>query len=196
MSRSPHGTTLTRRILAEHRVAVLLLLGLLVTNGLVYALVVSPLAQRVATVEERTRAANLALDAARRADTQANEALAARARATERLQTFQASVLPADLVAARQLVDPRLYQMGQRMGLLVRNVSFDLVPPREDGLTRLHIGMDLAGSYADARAFIRQIESAPEFVIIDDVRLQEGAGEGTALQLRIDLSTYYRSVAR
>ena len=29
--------------------------------------------------------------------------------------------------------------------------------------------MDLAGSYADIRDFIHEIESSPEFVVIDDV---------------------------
>lgn len=196
MSHPSHGAALARRIAAEYRVAIAVLVALLAANVLVYALVVHPLSERVATVAERTRDATLALAAARRAAAQAADALAARARAAERLDTFYASVLPAGLPEARQLVDPRLWQMGERLGLQVRDVGFDVMPPREEGLTRLHIGMELLGSYADARSLIRQIEASPEFVIIDDVRLQEGGGgegEGATLQLRLDLSTYYRS---
>jgi hypothetical protein len=51
--------------------------------------------------------------------------------------------------------------------------------------------MDLAGSYANMRSFIHQLEIAPEFVVIDNVALTEGADEGT-LVVNLELSTYYQ----
>jgi hypothetical protein len=53
------------------------------------------------------------------------------------------------------------------------------------------IRMVLQGEYDNLRQFIYALESAPEFVIIDDVVLVEGTGD-EPLRLTIDLSTYYR----
>ncbi len=53
--------------------------------------------------------------------------------------------------------------------------------------------MDLAGSYSDIRDFIHEIESSPEFVVIDDVGLTEGVQNGDALRLTLQLSTYFRT---
>jgi hypothetical protein len=52
--------------------------------------------------------------------------------------------------------------------------------------------MELAGSYVDIRNFIHEIESSPEFVVIDNVGLTEGAGTD-ALRLDVQLSTYFRT---
>jgi hypothetical protein len=42
------------------------------------------------------------------------------------------------------------------------------------------------------RSFIHAIETAPEFVVIENVSLAEGSNEGS-LRLAMDLSTYFRS---
>ena len=51
--------------------------------------------------------------------------------------------------------------------------------------------MALSGSYSDMRTFIHRLDSAPEFVVIDNVELGEGQ-EGAALSVTLHLSTYYR----
>jgi len=48
-------------------------------------------------------------------------------------------------------------------------------------LTRLQIQMVLEGTYADMRAFIYQLETSPEFVVIDNVQLAEGAEGGAGM---------------
>ncbi len=42
------------------------------------------------------------------------------------------------------------------------------------------------------RNFIHQLETAPEFVVIDNVLLAEGADGNGALEVKLELSTYYR----
>jgi len=55
--------------------------------------------------------------------------------------------------------------------------------------------MELGGDYGDIRDFVHEIESAPEFVVIDNISLAEqGDGSGT-LRLSIELSTYFRNTA-
>ena len=55
--------------------------------------------------------------------------------------------------------------------------------------------MVLAGTYADMRDFIYQLETAPEFVVIDNVQLAEGGDGSGSLVVTLDLSTYYRDDA-
>ena len=58
---------------------------------------------------------------------------------------------------------------------------FDPSTPEKDArVAALKIRMVLQGEYANLRQFIYQLESAPEFVIIDDMTLTEGPGERNA----------------
>jgi len=43
------------------------------------------------------------------------------------------------------------------------------------------------------RTFIHALETAPEFVVIDDVSLREEDAEDGLLQLALQLSTYYQA---
>jgi len=79
------------------------------------------------------------------------------------------------------------------------NVEFysAAVPPvtqaRESSLTRYTEKIELAGRYRDVRAFIHQLETAPEFVVIDDVSLSTEDTDGGLLLLTLQLSTYYQA---
>jgi hypothetical protein len=51
--------------------------------------------------------------------------------------------------------------------------------------------MVLAGSYQDVRQFIHQLETAPEFVVIEDVALVQGEERTAPLVLTLQMATYY-----
>jgi Tfp pilus assembly protein PilO len=53
--------------------------------------------------------------------------------------------------------------------------------------------MELMGNYADVRDFIHEIESSPEFVVIDEINLAEGSQGDSMLRLTLQLSTYFRT---
>ena len=55
-------------------------------------------------------------------------------------------------------------------------------------------GWSLEGEYESLRQFIYELESAPEFIIIDDVTLTQGE-PGKPLTFKLELSTYYRLTA-
>jgi hypothetical protein len=55
--------------------------------------------------------------------------------------------------------------------------------------------MVLAGTYAEMRDFIYQLETAPEFVVIDNIQLAEGTETTGSLVVTLDLSTYFRVAA-
>jgi hypothetical protein len=58
-------------------------------------------------------------------------------------------------------------------------------------LGHLVMTMVLQGSYEDFREFIYALESAPEFLIVDDVLLTEG-NPNEPLVFTVTMSTYFR----
>jgi Tfp pilus assembly protein PilO len=187
-----HGTALVRRVLKEHRRLVVPLVIGLVANVIAYIVVVYPLSRRVATIAERDQAAEQALAQARREYAQASGTLTGKAKATTELTTFYNDVLPHDLSGARRLTYLRLAQLAREANLRLESGSYEPVAERDSTLTRLKIELELSGTYSDMRAFIHQLEIAPEFVVIDNVELSEGAESG-ALGVMLELSTYYRN---
>jgi Tfp pilus assembly protein PilO len=192
VSDTTHGMALVRRVAAEHR-RLLVPLGLaLVVNALLYAGVVYPLSQRVANVEQRDQAAAEALAAAQREHAQASGALTGKARASAELATFYSDVLPQSLAGARRLTFLRLAQLARESNLGYERASRTPTVMKGSTLTQLNIDMLLSGTYADFRNFIYELETAPEFVVIDNVDLTEGAENSGTLNITLALSTYYR----
>ncbi len=189
---STHGMGLVRRVLAEHRRIVIPLSVALVANVLAYALIVYPLSQRVANVTQRDLAAEQALAQATAEHGQASGTLTGKARASTELTTFYSEVLPRDLSGARRLTYLRLAQLARESNLRFESGTYTPTDERGSTLTRLKIVLGLAGTYADIRTFIHALESSPEFVVIDNVELAEGA-EGGNLAVTLELSTYYRN---
>jgi hypothetical protein len=52
--------------------------------------------------------------------------------------------------------------------------------------------MALEGNYDDVRRFIYDVETGTDFFVIDGVTLSQGGEAGAALQLTMNLSTYYK----
>jgi Tfp pilus assembly protein PilO len=187
--------TLTQRVLREHRRVVLPLAIALGVNIVVYAVAVYPLSQRVANIEQRDRTAEEQLLAARRDHAQATGTLTGKDRASAELATFYKDVLPQDLAGARRLTQLRLAQLARQSSLKFVRATFEPVNEGKRTLTQLRIEMVLAGTYSDVRAFIHQLETSPEFVVVDNIELGQGA-EGGPLSVTLHLSTYYRDSAR
>jgi Tfp pilus assembly protein PilO len=195
MSDSAHGLPLLRRAAAEHRRLVVILAVALVANLRVYAFVVYPLSERVANIEQRNQAAEQALAQARIEHAQANGTLTGKARASAELTTFYRDVLPQDLAGARRLTYLRLARLARESNLEYERSSYAPQVDTDSTLTRLQIQMVLAGTYAEMRDFIYQLETAPEFVVIDNIQLAEGSEATGSLVVTLDLSTYFQVAA-
>ena len=194
MSDTTHGLPLLRRAVAEHRRLVVALTVALAANILVYALVVYPLSQRVANIEQRNQAAAQSLAQARTEHAQANGTLTGKARAATELATFYRDVLPQDLAGARRLTYLRLARLARESNLEYERSQYAPETDDESTLTRLQIQMVLSGTYAEMRDFIYQLETAPEFVVIDNIQLAEGSNGNGSLVVTLDLSTYFREM--
>lgn len=184
-------SALARRVFDENRKPITWLAAGLVINVLVYAFGVYPLSQRVANVSERNDTAAKALAAARQENQQASGALTGKDQAVNKLDKFYTEVLPRDLASARALTHVRLAQLARMHNLRYERAQSEPILAKDSKLTQLKVQMSLGGSYAGVRGFLHSLETAPQFVVIDNVVL--GESEGDSLQLTLNLSTYYRS---
>jgi Tfp pilus assembly protein PilO len=188
--------TLGRRVLREHRQLVLTLTAALIVNILVYLVVVRPLSDRVANIAQRDAAAAQSLNAARKEHAAALGTLTGKDKASQELARFYKDVLPRDFEASRRLTHTRVPKIAKQFNVEFYSAS---VPPvtqaRESSLTRYTAKIEMAGRYRDVRAFMHQLETAPEFVVIDDVSLSTDDTDGGLLLLTLQLSTYYRAAA-
>jgi Tfp pilus assembly protein PilO len=185
--------TLTRRVFEEYRRVITPLAGALILNIAAYALLVYPLSQRVANVAQRNQTAERALAAARGDYAQATGTVTGKTRAAEELDTFYTKILPQDFPAARRLIHLRLAQLARQSNLRLTQVNYEPDEKRKGSLARLNIRMDLAGTYPAMRTFIHQLETSPEFVVIDNIELSEEAEGDSQLKVKVNLSTYYRN---
>jgi hypothetical protein len=196
-------TPLLRRIFSEKR-PVLLAIGIaIVANVVLYALVVYPLGVRSAGAADRAATAANARQTAERELQVARSLITGKALADEELNAFYKKVLPANQTAARRLTYEPVVEIAERNNVeYVRRVyqredeerNAELRRLTNTELRRLTTQAVFQGAYEDIRAFIYELETAAEFVIVDDVTVIE-ANESEPVTLTINLSTYFRANA-
>jgi len=180
------------RLFVENRRLVVPLAGGLVLNVLILALVVYPLVLRVRAAESREASSLGQLAAAERDQAAARAARDGKRETDAALQTFYRDVLPADLAGARQITYLRLAQLAEQEGLQAGRRSTEAEADRDSALGRLRITMTLQGDYEGVRRFIYDLESAPEFVVIEGIGLVQGSEANAPLTVNLTLTTYYR----
>jgi len=190
---STQQATLAQRVFAENRTPIIWLAAGLLINVLAYAFGVYPLGQRVANVAQRNDTAARALASARAENAQASGALTGKDQAATKLAKFYTEVLPRDLASARALTHLRLAQLARMHNLRYGRAQSEPVFSKDSKLTQLKVQMSLGGSYAGVRAFVHSLETAPQFVVIDNVVLSESGDSDDRVEVTLALSTYYRS---
>ena len=183
--------TLVTRIIREKRALVVPLAVALTANVAFAVVAVYPLRASVATAERRATTAAQNLRAAGERLDVAKEAQAGKAKADEQLRRFYDEVLPRNLAGARAITYARLALMAEQVNFRYERRS--TTPDRERGnpLARLHTTLVLAGEYRNVRRFIHQLETSPEFVVIEEVLLEQGPADTSDLVLTLGISTYY-----
>ncbi|MBK5296389.1 MAG: hypothetical protein JJE40_04460 [Vicinamibacteria bacterium] len=182
---------LVARVLVERR-RVLLPLGIaaLVNLG-VYALVVYPLSLKVRASERRATVARTQVQAAERDEKTTRTSLGRAEQADADLRRFYRDTLPSNVEGARRMSYAKLASLADHHGLVVERRSYDRDTGHRGRLHKLKIGMALSGEYRDIRAFVHALETSPEFLVIEDVSLSEGARPGAPLSVAVQLATYY-----
>src|SRR4051812_15327707 len=184
--------TLWKRILVEKRLLVIPLLLAIAINIGVYALIVYPLGVKSATAADRAAAATQAVAAAEGDYNAARALVTGKSRAEQELSTFYDEVLPADFSAARRLTYAALPRLARKSNVKYEQSRYDPDVVKKDarlGTLRIHVA--LQGEYESFRQFLYELESAPEFVIVDQVTITQ-SDPGRPLGFTLELSTYYR----
>ena len=188
-------TPLLNRIVAEKRSVVLPLAIALLVNLVGYVFVVRPRGVKAAGAADRANAAAADLRNAEREQAVARALVTGKARADEELSAFYEKVLPSDQEAARRMTYASLPELARKSGVTYARRSQEIESQsqsKNDKLGHLVISMVLDGSYEDFREFIYALESAPEFIIVDDVVLSEGS-PNQPLTFVVTMSTYFRT---
>jgi Tfp pilus assembly protein PilO len=185
-----------RRVLAEKRRLILPIVVVLVVNIALFAIVLYPLSKKVAGSEDQARAASAALTSAKRDYDAARATVKGKGQADQELQKFYTDVLPPDLSAARRATFLRIEQLAQKSNLrLERETTSDPKPLRDSQLVKFTYRASLSGEYRNIRRFIHELETAPEFLVLENVELTQSEIENRGLNVSVDIATYYRAGA-
>jgi len=182
------------RVFTEKRALIWPLVIVLLANVAVYALVVYPLSQKVASGEQDATAATVALDNARRDYANARATVTGKSQADTELLRFYEDVLPPDLSGARRIMYLPIEQMARQANLRLERSGLDAAAIRDSGLSRFTQTAVLTGEYANIRRFIYQLETRPEFVVIENVDLSQGELETSrGITVTLQIATYFRT---
>ena len=102
------------------------------------------------------------------------------------------SILPQGADGARRITYRRLATMADESNLDYDRRTIQIKHERDSLLDHVDMTMVLEGDYRDVRRFIHKIETAPEFVVIQDISLVQGE-KNKPLTLTLQLSTYYKA---
>ena len=184
-----------RRVLAEKRRLIVPVAVALLVNVALYAIVVYPLSKRVAGDEQEAESAAAALRAARRDFAAARATVAGKGQADQELRTFYSEVLPPDVSGARRITFLRIEQLAQKCNLRVERVTSLPKPQSESNRVKFIYKASLSGEYRNIRRFVHELETAPEFLVLENVDLRQSEVENRAINVEMEIATYYRAGA-
>jgi Tfp pilus assembly protein PilO len=186
--------TTLQRVLVEKRGLVIALALLAIANVVLYAVVVFPLTRQVTSAEEEARTAHQQLNATRVDLKTAKATVVGKAQADSALQKFYADVLPASQSVAQRNTYTRLSQLARQTSVKLEHGTNALAREKGSSLSKLTTTYTLTGDYRNVRKFIFAIETAPEFIIIENVGLTSpGEQQGRGLAMTLAIATYFRA---
>ena len=180
------------RVIADHRRWLVPVGLVLAINVIVLLAVVMPLRRSVESGSSRAEESAQALRVAMADLKDAEATRDGQAQASADLVRFYAEVLPADFASARRMTLLKMSQLARSHDVDFRSGAATTESLRDSTLERLHVNYSLTGDWDDVRQLIYDIETGPDFIVIDNVRLAEGSDSNAPLSLQLELSTYYR----
>src|SRR6476661_608075 len=183
------------RIVQEKRALIWPILVALIVNAVVYAILVYPLSKKVAGGEQAADASAAALAAARRDYAAARATVAGKGQADVELQKFYSEVLPPDISGARRITFLRMEKLAEQCNLRLQRETSEPNPQRDSPLVKFTYTAALSGEYRNIRRFIHELETAPEFLVLENVELSQGSLESRGLNVNLQIATYYRAEA-
>jgi Tfp pilus assembly protein PilO len=185
--------TALHRIRAEKRRLIYPLIGAVLLNAALFIAVVYPLSLKVANGEADAQAAAKARMVAQTEYDAARATVAGKKSADEELKKFYSVVLPPDQSAARRIVYAKVDTVASAANLQQGQKGIDPTQERDSVLGKLTATVVLTGEYRNIRKFIHDLETAPEFLIIENVALSQGNERDRGLTVIVKLATYFRT---
>jgi Tfp pilus assembly protein PilO len=186
--------TRMRRILSEKRRLIVPLAIAALASVLLYVVVVFPLGRQVAAAEQQAEAQrNLVLRA--RQDYQAAKAtVQGKQLADASLRKFYQEVLPADASVARRLTYLQLSQLARSANVRLETGTNAYSHEKGSHLSKVTTTYTCSGEYRDVRKFIYSLETASEFMVLENIGLSSVEQQmRTGLAVKLDVATYFRT---
>lgn len=187
--------SLVRRILTEKRQFVYPLVGVLLLNAAVFGAVVYPLSLKVANGERDAQAAATARRTARADYEAAMATVTGKASADGELKKFYDAVLPPDASAARRIVYGRVETLASKVNVKPLRESFEITQEKGSELAKWTAQIALVGEYRNIRRLIYELETAPDFLVLENVTVAQGDERTPGLNVTVKISTYYRAAS-
>ena len=182
--------TLLTRILHEKRTPITVV-AIILAIDVVLVFAVYSWSTRASRAETRAAQAMEQLVQTRATHAAVSATSANKTNADSELQGFYTEMLPSGLAGARIISSPFLVKLAEDTNLVLERRTSVPEKERESLLARLRTTMVLAGEYEDIRQFIYELETAPGFILIEEVVLSQGDESEEALVLTLGVSTYY-----
>lgn len=183
-------TSRGERLLGAWRTIAIVLAVVIVANGLIHALVIK---RSGAISGDR----DLILGAAReRVGLVRSEALELE-RTASKLACARAEISRVfnDLLSSKAermtSIQREVRALATSRGLDPDRIQYRATPVKDTNLVRFTITFPLVGDYATLEDFVRAAEDSPNFLIVESVSFQEGAGK--KLSLAVELATYFQA---
>jgi Tfp pilus assembly protein PilO len=184
--------SLARRILTEKRRLIYPLLAIVVANIALFAALVYPLSIKVANGERDAQAAATVRAAAQAEYDAVRATVMGKAAADAELKQFYSAVLPPDLSAARRVIYDKIDKLESTANVRPGRKDFEESQERNSQLGKFSVTVVLDGEYQNIRRFIHELETAPEFLILENVALSQNTVRDRGLNVVVRVATYYR----
>jgi Tfp pilus assembly protein PilO len=183
-----------RRALAEKRRIILPpVIGMIVVVAL-YVAVVFPLSHQVAATEHEERTSRDELVKARQDYNNAKATVTGKHQADAALQMFYKDTLPADKSVAQRLTFTRLADLAKQSNVKLEHGTNEVSREKGSSLSKLTTRYTLTGDYRDVRHFIYALETAPEFMVLENIGLTSASDQQSrSVAMNLEIATYFRS---
>jgi Tfp pilus assembly protein PilO len=185
-----------RRIFAERRSILVPLLALLIIDGVLLGAVVFPLRSSVAAANDDASDAQATLVQAHQRMKMMQSARTSRDRAEKELTTFYGSILQSTQAAASHVLLVEVARLAKENNLRLGARAWEEEKVKDSNLRRLTAKVDLIGDYGAILHFIYDVETSEQFLVISSISLsqatRQAGGSNGALQLSMEMGTYYR----
>ena len=182
---------LIRRILIEKRLPIAIVAGAIALDVALYVYAVYPWTIKVANAEQRSASAEQALSSIQQNYVAALKTTETKKQVDAKLHDFYVNVLPRDHAAARSITLQRLSELSADSNLMLDRRTSGSENGNGTELATLRTTMLLTGEYQNIRDFIYSLETAPEFIIIEEMSLSKKTEGALLLTLTLEFSTYY-----